>query len=118
MSRGQVLFEIAPLAPVLVELGVADENIGHLREGQDVTVRFDGFPGRSWHGQVEKIAPASKLIEGKNLFTATFELDNSDNALQPGMRGDGSIHAGKRSPAWIYFHKPVQSLTRLLRSLF
>ena len=118
VSRGQVLFEIAPLDPVLVELGVADEDIGHLREGQEVTVRFDGFPGRSWHGQVEKIAPASKLIEGKNLFTAAFELDNSDNALQPGMRGDGSIHAGKRSPAWIYFHKPVQSLTRLLRSLF
>ena len=118
VSRGQVLFEIAPLDPVLVQMGISDEDIGHVREGQEVTVRFDAFPGRAWAGSVEKVSPASQLIDGRNLFTATFELDNKDGALQPGMRGDGSIQVNQRSPAWIYFHKPVQSLMRLLRSLF
>ncbi len=118
VNKGQVLFEIAPIDTVLIEMGIPDEDISHVDIGQPVSVIFDAFPRRTWHGKVDRVSPASRLIDGDNLFTASLELDNADRSLQPGMRGRAKIFIDRRSPAWIYFHKPWYSLQRLLRKLF
>ena len=117
VSKGQVLFELAPLTDILIELAVADADIAHVREKSRVSVRFDAFPGRSWQGAVDHISPKSTLLQGKNVFVVSFQLDNSDNLLQPGMRGQASVECGKRSLLWIYFHKPWYALVRLFNSL-
>lgn len=118
VSKGQVLLELAPLETVLLEMGIADEDIGHVRIDQPVTVRFDAFPQRTWQGAISDIAPKSELVQGRNMFIVTFELANSDNILQPGMQGRAAISCGTRSPAWIYFHKPWYATLGLLRTIF
>jgi hypothetical protein len=117
VSRGQTLLELAPLQTVLVELGVDDEDISHVKPGQKVSVYFDAFPDLSWQGAIEKISPKSELIDKKNLFIASFTLENSDGLLHPGMKGEGTIECGRKSPAWIYFRKPWYATLRFFRSL-
>jgi RND family efflux transporter MFP subunit len=117
VSKGQVLFELAPLTTILIALAVADADIAHVQEKNPVTVRFDAFPGRNWQGEIDHISPKSALLQGQNVFVVTFELDNGDNLLQPGMRGQASVQCGRRSLLWIYFHKPWYALVRLFNSL-
>ncbi len=118
VGRGQMLFEIAPLENVLVELAVLDEDISYVAEDMEVEVRFDAFPGRTWTAQIDRIAPKSEIIQNANVFLTTLDLENEDRVLQPGMQGHATVKCGRRSLAWIYFHKPWYALCKLLNKLF
>lgn len=117
VGRGQLLFEIAPLETIVAELAVADEDISYVKNGMNVSVQFDAFPGRTWQGTVERIAPQSEIISGENVFPVIMTLENNGGALQPGMQGMAAIDCGQRSIVWIYFHKPWHALCRLFKSL-
>lgn len=118
VTKGQVLFEVAPLETILIEMAVADADISYVQEQATVTVRFDAFPGRKWQGKVDRIAPKSALIQRQNAFVVSFQIVNTGIFLQPGMQGKASIECGKRSLLWIYFHKPWYALISLFRSIF
>lgn len=118
VGRGQLLFEIAPLETVLVELAVLDEDVSYVAKDMEVEVHFDAFPGRSWEATVDRIAPKSEIVQGANIFLTTLELENKDRVLQPGMQGHATIKCGRRSLAWIYFHKPWYALCKVLNKLF
>ena len=118
VGRGQMLFEIAPLETVLVELAVLDEDVSYVVKDMEVEVYFDAFPGRTWKATVDRIAPKSEIVQGANIFLTTLELENEDRVLQPGMQGHATVKCGRRSLAWIYFHKPWYALCKLLNKLF
>jgi hypothetical protein len=118
VGRGQLLFEIAPLEIVLVELAVLDEDVPYVAKDMEVEVHFDAFPGRTWKATVDRIAPKSEIVQGANIFLTTIELENNDRVLQPGMQGHATVKCGRRSLAWIYFHKPWYALCKLLNKLF
>lgn len=118
VTRGQMLFEIAPLETVLIELAVRDEDVSYVKKDMDVAIQFDAFPGRTWNATIDRIAPKSDLVQGDNVFLTTLELKNEDRVLQPGMQGQAKVNCGRRSLAWIYFHKPWYALCRLLNTFF
>jgi len=118
VAKGQLLFEVAPLDTVLLELAVPDADVSYVRKGMEVTVRFNAFPQRKWQGKVERITPKSELVQGQNVFIASLEIANADNILQPGMQGQAAVRCGRKSLSWVYFHKPWYALRRLLVSLF
>ncbi len=117
VAKGEVLFEVAPLERVLLQLLVADEDISYVHKNLQVDVRFDAFQGILWKGTVSRIAPQSELVQGENVFPVSFEIENRDGLLLPGMQGYASVYCGKKSLLWIYFHKPWYALRHLLTSL-
>lgn len=118
VSRGQVLFEIAPLETVTLEMGIAQENVSFLQRGLPVKVTFEAYPQRVWTGEIERIGPKSQLRQGKSIFIASFDLMNNEGLLQPGMQGQAIVKTERKSLAWIYFHKPWYALRRALFSIF
>ena len=118
VAKGEVLFEVAPLERILLQLLVADEDIAHVQKGLSVDVHFDAFPGKQWKGGLTRIAPQSTLVQAENVFLVSLEVENSDGLLLPGMQGYASVYCGKKSLLWIYFHKPWYALRQLLVSLF
>ncbi len=117
VAKGEVLFEVAPLEQVLLQLLVADEDISYVHKNLQVDIRFDAFPGILWKGTVARIAPQSELVQGENVFPVSFEIENRNGLLLPGMQGYASVYCGKKRLLWIYFHKPWYALRRLLTSL-
>ncbi len=117
VAKGEVLFEVAPLERVLLQLLVPDRDVFYVRKGAKVNVHFDAFPGILWKGKVARIAPRSERVQGENVFPVSFEIENREGLLLPGMQGYASIYCGKKSLAWVYFHKPWYALRRLLASL-
>jgi len=116
--KGQVLFEIAPLNTLLLEMAVLDADVAYVEKKSKARVRFDAFPDRIWQGEIKRISPKSEVMHGQNVFIASLILKNEDSVLRPGMRGSATIECGRRTVGWVYFHKPWSALRRLLESLF
>jgi RND family efflux transporter MFP subunit len=61
VDAGDRIVTLADLTRLRVE-GEADEaDAGHLRAGAAVEITADGYPGRTWRGQVEEVADAVTL---------------------------------------------------------
>ncbi|MGB5987606.1 MAG: efflux RND transporter periplasmic adaptor subunit, partial [Desulfobacterales bacterium] len=118
VSRGEVLFEVAPVERMEVELAIGEADIGYAREDLPVEIRFSAYPDLRWRGALERITPRSQLRDNRNVFVARLSLDNGDGRLRPGMRGEARIRAGKRPLAWQLFRKPWHTLLRLSDRLF
>ena len=96
VKTGDVLFEVAPLDRVRVEIEVPASEVSHVAFGQPVTLWLEGMGGDSISGTVEYLAPESEVSQGNNVFIADLEFDNANQQMRPGMRGRARIDSPMR----------------------
>jgi membrane fusion protein, multidrug efflux system len=60
VERGVPVFSIIESRPMWIEANFKETQLTHMREGQEVTVVADAYPGTSFRGRVSTIAPATK----------------------------------------------------------
>ena len=110
VTRGQSLFEVAPLDKMIVELSVPEDEIEYTREGIEAVVRFESYPDRTWRETIAKLHPRAELRDNQNVFVAEFTLENTHGKLRPGMVGRAKVIGPDRAFAWVLLHKPWQWL--------
>ncbi len=103
VKTGDVLFEVAPLNRVRVEVEVPASEISRVEFGQPVTLWLEGLGGESISGTVDCLAPESEISEGSNVFIADLEFDNQAGKMRPGMRGRARIDTSLRPLGRILF---------------
>lgn len=59
------------------------ENSASVHIGQAVQFTIDALPGKNFVGQIAEINPSADAVNRQ--FTIRLKIDNSDNALRPGM---------------------------------
>ena len=106
VSRGQLLYEIAPLDELKIELAVPADEVLHVKIGQPVKFRLDGFGTENLDGTVCRIRPSSTIRDEQNVFVAEVILDNRLGFVRPGMKGTARIHAEHQRLGWTIFHRP------------
>jgi multidrug resistance efflux pump len=88
---------------VRLTIYVGETDIGRVRQGQQVDVTVDSFPGRTFAGRVTFIAQEAEFtprnVQTKDerattVFAVRVELPNPDRALKPGMPADAVIREG------------------------
>ncbi len=107
VSRGELLFEIAPLDAYRVILEVDEREIGQVEVGQTGHLVLSAFASEPLGFTVEKLTPVSESFEGRNYFRVEARLDSPPERLQPGMEGVGKVNAGRRRLLWIWTHDVV-----------
>ncbi len=94
------LLTIADLGQVTLTVYVPENEIGLVKVGQNVEVRVDSFPERTFNGEVVYIASQAeftpKNVQTKEervstVFAVKIEIPNPDQALKPGMPADARI---------------------------
>ena len=107
VQQGQVLFEVAPLDKMIIEIDVPDREISRVHPGQEVHFRLDAFGGECWSSQLEKVHPQSEQRDGRNVFVCEASIANTGLALdlRPGMRGRAVIESDRRPLIWILGHR-------------
>jgi RND family efflux transporter MFP subunit len=108
VSRGDVLFQLAPLDSYRVILQVDERDISALALGQRGRLALAGLPGEPLTLSLRKITPVAVAEQGRNLFRVEAELDGLAEHLRPGMRGVAKIEVDRRSLLWISTHRLVQ----------
>ena len=108
VSRGDLLFEIAPLDEYRVVLQVDERDVGSIEVGQQGHLALAGLSGETLPMTVQKITPTATSEEGLNYFRGEARLDEGALRVRHGMEGVGKIEMGSRRQLWIYTHKLVR----------
>jgi len=119
--KGDGLCAIGRIDDVIVRILVHEENIGEVKEGQPVVLKFQPFPGEVFHGTVSNIDKASEEVirtlplsirsggpivtittrEGQKpvipYYEVTVLIENKDLRLKPGFTGEAKIYCGKKT---------------------
>jgi len=102
VERGEVLFEVAPLAAYRVILQVDESQISHITIGQDGDLLVASLPNETFPITVEKITPVASAQDGRNMFKVEAALQSVEPQLRPGMEGIGKVDVGERRLVWIW----------------
>lgn len=104
VQQGQVMFEVAPLAEMLVEIDAPDREVSRVRAGVPITFRLDAFGGGTREGRIARVHPQSEPRDGRNVFICEAPVTNPGE-LRPGMRGRARIESDRRPLIWILGHR-------------
>lgn len=110
LKVGEVLFEVAPLDELDVELAIGEDDLPSIHRGLPVRVTFDAFPWHSYQSTIERIHPRAEIRDDRNVFVAQVRLPNPQRALHPGMRGHARVLAGQAPLGWILLRRPLAAL--------
>ena len=104
VERGDVLFEVAPLDDYRLVLNIKENDIHHIKTGQQGKLRLTGLPGKPLPFIVDKITPVAEASDGSNSFRVEARLEETPQQLLPGMEGIGKVDIGQRNLFWIWTH--------------
>jgi biotin carboxyl carrier protein len=102
VQRGDVLFEIAPLASYRLAMQVDERDITDVAVGAGGTLVLGAMPQVAIPFKVTLITPVTSAAEGRNVFRVEGELNEVPSGARPGMEGVAKIEAGERQLIWIW----------------
>jgi multidrug resistance efflux pump len=107
VTRGDVLFRLAPLEDYRVILEVDERDIAAMQTSLPGQLRLAGLPEQPIAFRVMKLTSVATAREGKNVFRVEAQLNESAQAsdkLRPGMKGVAKVDAGERRLLWLWTH--------------
>ncbi len=110
VTKGKVLFEVAPLDGYRIILEVDERDITDAAVGQRGHLTLSALPGDSLPFAVERVTPVASAEDGRNYFRVEARLEGPTRALRPGMEGVAKIDVDRRRLIWIWTHGLVDWL--------
>ncbi len=86
VSRGDVLYELAPLDRYRVTLNVPETAIGSIRAGQKGQLLLTALPERPFAVEVIAVTPVARVADGVNSFEVLAHLADADERVRPPWR--------------------------------
>jgi len=96
VSKGEEIFQIAPLDSYRLILKVDEKRIADLSEGQKGALVLSSLSQKSFPFRVKKITPITIAEEGSNYFRVEADLEEASPRLRPGMEGVGKVSIDRR----------------------
>lgn len=91
VQPGAVLYRVANLGRVWVQLEAYERDLPLLRVGERVSLRFPSLPDREVEGEVSFVDPV--VDPRRRVARVRVVVDNSDGSLRPGMVGEATLQA-------------------------
>lgn len=108
VSRGTVLFEIAPLSGYRMALYIKESDIDEIIPGQSGFVILNSHPDTKIPINIERVSAV--LDSGQEqgvVFRAEATIPAEFDFMRPGMQGTARIAMGDRKLGWILFHDVI-----------
>ncbi|MCJ2038382.1 HlyD family efflux transporter periplasmic adaptor subunit [Methylobacterium sp. J-059] len=113
VSRGQVLYEIAPLDDYRVVIFVDERLIADVKVGQTGQMLASSLPNEPYPLTIDKITPVAEIKSGRNMFRVEGHIRARSTRLRPGMEGLAKIDIDNRLYAATYA-RPILDWARIL----
>ena len=103
------LFEVAEdLTQMQIETSVSEADIGKIKVGQEADYTLDGYPNRTFKGNVTQVRLASTTTNNVVTYTVIVSVDNTDGFAIPGMSANVSIITGQVKNALVVDNKALK----------
>ena len=99
VNGGDLLVQVANLEKVRVRAFVDEPEIGRLAMGQQVEIKWDAIPGRTWEGTLTRVPTSVTMVGTRTVGEITSEIDNKDRKLLPNVNVNVSIVAARHDGA-------------------
>ncbi len=76
IEEGKLLFQLADLHNVRVRAYFDEPEIGSLSVGQPIEIKWDGRPGRIWHGHIERVPVTVIHLETRTVGEVLVKLED------------------------------------------
>lgn len=103
IERGQVIAPASSLLSVQtvdaleITADVTEVDASSVSVRNEASITFDALPpNEQWKGNVVRIAPAAKVIEGIPTYEITLSVSGLDGRHRPGLTVNVTVHADKR----------------------
>jgi len=83
VQPGEMLYRIADLGTVWIDVAIREQDAGAVREGSRALVELSSYPARQVDGRVAYVYPT--LDQTARTVRARIEVPNADGRLKPGM---------------------------------
>jgi RND family efflux transporter MFP subunit len=107
LDAGAPFAQVLDLSSAVINVAVDEADVSLVKPGQSVSVKFDSFPSRTWHGQVAILSPEAQASAGDRVFYARIFLDNQNAELRTGMEGHAKIFDGYHSAGFVMLRRPA-----------
>jgi HlyD family secretion protein len=112
VREGQRLMQIPDLRHMMVDVGLPEQTLFDVHEGDAATIEVHALPNRLLHGHVKRIAETPSELDwwmtARKVYHAEIDVDDPLADLLPGMRAEVKILADK--PAEHVLAVPVEAL--------
>lgn len=103
------LFEVAEdLTKMQIETSVSEADIGKIKVGQKAEYTLDGYPNKTFHGNVTQVRLASTTTNNVVTYTVIVSVDNSDGFAIPGMSANVSVITGQVKDVLVVDNKALK----------
>jgi HlyD family secretion protein len=110
VNGGELLVQVANLEKVRVRAFVDEPEIGRLAKGQQVEIRWDATPGRTWDGTLTRVPTSVTMVGTRTVGEITSEIDNKDRKLLPNVNVNVSIISARHDGALTVSREAVHDL--------
>jgi len=105
LKDGESFADVVDNSQALVDVAVDEGDIGLMRTGEKARLKLEGFPERTFQGEVAVVSPQGILQNAEPVFYARVRIENPDGMLRAGMQGRGKITTGWRSAGVVFFRR-------------
>ncbi len=106
VKQGDILYEIASLKDIELEIDVAENDIQMIREQQTGVFSTTSDPGPEYRFVVDRIVPLGEPKDGSNVFKVYARIDGELlDVWKPGMVGEAKIETERARLIWIWTHR-------------
>lgn len=99
MSAPTLFVLAADLTRMRVNARLDESDIGHVKEGMEVTFRVDAYPDETFNGRVAQVRLQGELVSNVVTFMTVIDVPNQDLRLKPGMTASVTVLVARSSDA-------------------
>jgi RND family efflux transporter MFP subunit len=107
LQAGTAFAQVLDLSTAMVLVSIPERDAELMSPGENVAIKLDSYPQRTWHGRVSVVSPEATAGNGDRTFTAVVPLTNADAALRAGMTGRGKISLGWKPAGYVLLRRPA-----------
>jgi RND family efflux transporter MFP subunit len=107
LDAGTTFAQVLDLSTAMVQVSIAERDVPLVKTGENVAIKLDSYPQRTWRGHVSIVSPEAKAGDGERTFTVIVPLSNSDASLRAGMTGRAKVSLGWKPAGVVLLRRPA-----------
>jgi RND family efflux transporter MFP subunit len=107
LQAGTAFAQVLDLSTAQMLVSIPERDTALMSPGENVSIKLDSYPQRTFHGRVSVVSPEAKAGDGERTFTALVPLSNADASLRAGMTGHGKISLGWKPAGYVLLRSPA-----------
>lgn len=110
LKPGDTFAEIVDTSRAMVDVSVDEQDVSLLGPGEEAAVKLEGFPTRTFRGELTVVSPKSQLLGDQPIFFARVSIPNNEGLIRAGMQGRSKIFTAWRPAGEVFFRRPAMWL--------